>query len=203
MGPNEYDARIRSQIHLAGDRTFPRGVSHISQMTGMEHRVLERSHLPIVANAPGLSQLPTQSDRTLKAYEDAYNTFMTCRHAWIDNKTRRGKNGVIPHFHIPKMHVIRHLTPHIRRKGSADNFSTETMEHLHIDVKDAYRASNRRDWKVQTTQWLTRRERVRDFEAWMEWMARKNPTKTLLHSTGTRASPARARRLRLRMAATI
>ncbi|KAG9091719.1 hypothetical protein FRC06_000442 [Ceratobasidium sp. 370] len=54
MGQDEYNARVRAQIHFAGDRTFLHGISHISQMTGMEHRLLERTHLPIVANAPGV-----------------------------------------------------------------------------------------------------------------------------------------------------
>ncbi|KAG9118701.1 hypothetical protein FRC07_006659, partial [Ceratobasidium sp. 392] len=156
-------------------------------MTGIEHRMIERQHLCIVANAPGkineevtratqagidcvyLAQLPTQSDRSLEAYQAAHTRLMEDRWGWVRNGTRRGKKVVIPHFNIPKMHVIRHLDDHVRRKGSADNFSTETMEHLHVDVKDAYRASNRREWKKQTTRWLTRRERIRDFEAWMEW----------------------------------
>jgi hypothetical protein len=192
MGKDEYNARVRSQVHLSGDRAFLHGVSHISQMTGMEHRALERSHLCIVANAPGaiteevihathaamdciyLAQLPTQSDHSLSAYQAAYNQFMKDQWGWVRNGTRKGKDRVIPHFHIPKMHVIRHLEEHVRMKGSADNYSTETMEHLHIDmVKDAYRASNRREWKEQTARWLTRREKIRDFEAWMMWCKSK------------------------------
>jgi hypothetical protein len=187
MGEGEYDARVHSQLRFAGDRNFLHGVSHISQMTGIEHRMLERTHLPIIANAPGainqkvtratrgamdciyLAQLPTQSDRSLQAYEAAYEEFMANRQGWIDNGTRRGKHDVIPHFNIPKMHLTRHFVQHARRKGSADNFSTETMEHLHIGVKEAYRASNRREWKQQTVRWLSQRERVRDFEAWMLW----------------------------------
>ncbi|QRV72034.1 hypothetical protein RhiJN_00048 [Ceratobasidium sp. AG-Ba] len=187
MGALEYDARVRSQIHFSGDRAFLRGVSHISQMTGIEHRLLERSHLAVVANAPGginvkvikatrammdmiyLAQLPTQSERSLKAYKEAHELFTANRQAWIDNGTRCGKNGVIEHFNIPKMHVIRHLAEHIQRKGSPDNYTTDTTEHLHTDVKDAYRASNRREWKEQTVRWLTRHERMRDFEAWMDW----------------------------------
>ncbi|KAB5589642.1 hypothetical protein CTheo_6915 [Ceratobasidium theobromae] len=170
-----------------GDRNFLHGVSHISQMTGIEHRMLERTHLPIVANAPGvinqkvtratrgameciyLAQLPIQSDHSLQAYEAAYEEFMANRQAWIENETRRGKHEVIPHFNIPKMHVTRHFVEHVRRKGSADNFTTETMEHLHVGVKEAYRASNRREWKQQTVRWLTQREKIRDFEAWMLW----------------------------------
>ncbi|KAF8597688.1 hypothetical protein BDV93DRAFT_452430 [Ceratobasidium sp. AG-I] len=187
IGRDEYDARVHSQLHFSGDRNFLHGVSHISQMTGMEHRMLERTHLSIIANAPGvinekvirathgaieciyLAQLPTQSDRTFQAYEAAYEEFMANRQAWIENGTRKGKRGVISHFNIPKMHVIRHFVDHVRRKGSADNFTTETMEHLHVEVKEAYRASNRKEWKEQTVWWLTRRERIRDFEAWMLW----------------------------------
>jgi hypothetical protein len=188
MGDDEYDARIKSQVHFAGDRAFPHGVSHISQMTGMEHRALERTHLCIMANAPGaisnrvtqatqaameciyLVQLLTQSDRSLEAYQAAYEEFMRERWVWVKNGTRKGKNGVIPHFNIPKMHVIRHLVEQVRLKGTADNYSTETMEHLHVDmVKEAYRASNRREWKQQTSRWLMRREKIQDFEAWMIW----------------------------------
>ncbi|KAG9090113.1 hypothetical protein FRC06_001220 [Ceratobasidium sp. 370] len=187
MGQEEYDARVYSQIRFAGDRTFLHGVSNISQMTGIEHRMLERTHLPIVANTPGvinnkvtqathgamefiyLAQLPTQSDCSLQAYEAAYEQFMANRQAWIDNGTRWGKHSVIPHFNIPKMHVTRHFVQHVRLKGSADNYSTETMEHLHVGIKQAYRASNRWEWKLQTLRWLTQCERIRDFEAWMLW----------------------------------
>ncbi|KAG8777229.1 hypothetical protein FRC12_000491 [Ceratobasidium sp. 428] len=201
MGQDEYDARLLSQVHYSGDRTFLHGVSHISQMTGNEHWLLERTHLPIVAEAPGvinekviratrgavdciyLAQLPTQSERSLQAYEAAYKEFMANRQAWIDNGTRRGKKEVIPHFNIPKMHVTRHHVHHIRRKGSANNYTTETMEHLHKGVKDAYRASNRREWKEQMVRWLTRRERIRDFEAWMAWCEMEKKRKELEHES--------------------
>ncbi|KAG8701101.1 hypothetical protein FRC09_005560 [Ceratobasidium sp. 395] len=201
MGQDEYDARLLSQVQFSGDRTFLHGVSHISQMTGNEHRLLERTHLPIVAGAPGvinekviratrgavdciyLAQLPTQSERTLQAYEAAYRDFMANRQAWIDNGTRRGKKEVIPHFNIPKMHVTRHHVHHVRRKGSANNYTTETMEHLHKGVKDAYRASNRREWKEQMVRWLTRRERIRDFEAWMAWCEMEKKRKELEHES--------------------
>ncbi|KAG8706724.1 hypothetical protein FRC12_005874 [Ceratobasidium sp. 428] len=201
MGQDEYDARLLSQVHYSGDRTFLHGVSHISQMTGTEHRLLERTHLPIVVEAPGvinekviratrgavdciyLAQLPTQSERVLQAYDQAYKEFMANRQAWIDNGTRRGKKEVIPHFNIPKMHVTRHHVHHVRRKGSATNYTTETMEHLHKGVKDAYRASNRREWKEQMVRWLTRRERIKDFEAWMAWCEMEKKRRELEHES--------------------
>lgn len=136
MGKPEYDARVRSQIHFSGDRAFLNGVSHIQQMTGIEHRMLERLHLCIVANAPEainehvaratrvaldciyLGQLPTQSDRSLHAYQVAYDSLMEDRWGWVNNGTRAGKNGVISHFNILKMHVIRHLPDHVKSRGA-------------------------------------------------------------------------------------
>ncbi|KAG9082132.1 hypothetical protein FRC06_005202 [Ceratobasidium sp. 370] len=140
MGKAEYDTCVRAQTHFVRDQTFQHSVSHISQMTGIEHCLLERTHLPIVANAPGVinDKLPVQSEHSLQAYKAAYETFMVHRQHWIENGTHRGKKGVIQHFNIPKMHIIRHHVEHVRRKGTADNFSMETMEHLHVGVKDAY-----------------------------------------------------------------
>ncbi|KAG8731870.1 hypothetical protein FRC10_001395, partial [Ceratobasidium sp. 414] len=124
VGKDEYNARIKAQIHLASDRAFPKGISHISQMTGMEHRALARSHLSIIADAPDkisqtsiaatraaldlvyLSQLPIHTERSLAAYRQAYTDLMEHRWGW---------------------------------------------------------------WKRQTVRWLTRRERMRDFEQWMRW----------------------------------
>lgn len=184
----ELDARMCSQIQLSGDRVFSSGVSHIHQMTGKEYRDLLRTHVSVVAGAPNednsklttatrsivdciyLAQYPTCSERVLAAFNRSYAIFQDNKSVWIENGSRKGKNGVIEHFNIPKLHIIRHLADHVRSKGPADNYSTETMERLHIDlVKDAYRASNRKEWTQQALRWLTRHEQVCNFDAWLEW----------------------------------
>lgn len=184
----ELDTRVSSQIQLSGDRVFSNGVSHIHQMSGKEYRDLLRTHVSVVAGAPNggsskltiatrsivdciyLAQYPTCSERVLSAFDRSYALFQENKSVWIENGSRKGKNGVIEHFNIPKLHIIRHLADHVRSKGPADNYSTETMERLHIDlVKDAYRASNRREWTLQALRWLTRHEQVRNFDAWLEW----------------------------------
>ncbi|KAG8738804.1 hypothetical protein FRC10_006456 [Ceratobasidium sp. 414] len=43
MGQEEYDVRVRAQMHFASDRSFLHGISHISQMTGMEHWLLVKT----------------------------------------------------------------------------------------------------------------------------------------------------------------
>ncbi|EUC59000.1 hypothetical protein RSOL_290910 [Rhizoctonia solani AG-3 Rhs1AP] len=137
-----------------------------------------------------LAQFTSHSDSSLEAYRRSHEQFHSQKQIWLDNKSRLGKDAMRKeamrndgaeveesakenarnHFNIPKLHILRHLADHVELKGTADNYTTEAMEHLHIDlVKNAYRASNRRNWKEQTTRWLTRREKLKDFASWMNW----------------------------------
>jgi hypothetical protein len=48
--------------------------------------------------------------------------------------------------------------------GTTDNYNTEATERLHIDyAKDAFEASNRREYITQMCKWLERREQVNSF----------------------------------------
>ncbi|KAG8692126.1 hypothetical protein FRC08_009996 [Ceratobasidium sp. 394] len=143
----------------------------------------------LIANAPGqhnqeltkatralldflfLAQLPSHTDRTLAAFQTAYDDFHRYKSVWIKNGARQGEKGnVIPHFNIPKLHNIGHLVEQVLAKGTADNYSTETIEHLHIDtVKEPYKATNKKDWQKQTVRGLTRREKIVDFGLWLDW----------------------------------
>ncbi|KAG9079376.1 hypothetical protein FRC06_007766, partial [Ceratobasidium sp. 370] len=188
LGESEIDARMKAQVPYAGCRVFPKGVTHISQMSGKEHKALEAVHLSIVANSDAkyscelthatralldyiyYAQLPSHTDRTLEVFEAAYDEFHRCKDIWIKNESRRGKAGVIEHFNIPKLHTAQHMSEQVRLKGSADNFSTETIEHLHIDtIKEAYPATNKKEWEKQTIRWLTRREKLLEFLLFQTW----------------------------------
>ncbi|KAG9092719.1 hypothetical protein FRC06_011822 [Ceratobasidium sp. 370] len=169
LGDNEFDTRLKAQIPTFNQRMFPQGVTKLQQLSGKEHRGLERVHLPIIAHAPTaaeggsgsnkltkatqaimdcifLAQYPTQTDRTLAAFDKSYQDFHANKDIWINNGTKRNKkkkkkkkkargstrpDGVIEGWAIPKIHILRHIPEHVKLKGSMDNFNTETMEHLH------------------------------------------------------------------------
>jgi hypothetical protein len=58
----------------------------------------------------------------------------------------------------------------IRLLGSADGYNTEASERLHIDyTKDAYRATNRKDYLKQMTSWLRQQELADQFSAYLDW----------------------------------
>lgn len=195
LGADEYDARLKAQIPVPGERMFPRGVSRLKQLSGKEHRALERVHLGLVAHTPApngsnkltqatrlimecvfLAQLPVQTERSLAAFEKAHSNFHKYKEVWIENGTKRSQHkkgkqaSVIKGWAIPKAHIIRHIPDHIRLKGTTDNYNTEVMEHLHIPMlKEPYSGSNRKDWMRQVIRWLTRHERMRDYREWMIW----------------------------------
>lgn len=50
LGEDEIDARMKAQVPYSGSRIFPRGVTHISQMSGKGHRALETVYLGVVAS---------------------------------------------------------------------------------------------------------------------------------------------------------
>lgn len=192
IGEEELDEQMKSQIAFVGARVFPKGVMHISQMSGKEHRALQTVHLSVVANAPipytreitlatralldyiYLAQLPSHMDKTLAVFQRAYADFHQYKDIWIKNGARQGEKGnVIPHFEIPKLHTPHHLVEQVFAKGTTDNYSTEVVEHLHIDtLKEPFKATNRKDWKRQTVRYLCRRDKLVDLALFLDWITK-------------------------------
>ena len=58
--------------------------------------------------------------------------------------------------------------------GSADGYNTESPERLHIDLaKEAYRASNKRDYVEQMALWLQRHEALWLQESYLIWVDKR------------------------------
>jgi hypothetical protein len=78
------------------------------------------------------------------------------------------------HFNIPKLHQLSHYVQWIKLFGAADGFNTELPERLHIDfAKEAYHASNKRDYKEQMALWLQRQEAIFLRTSYLEWVAKR------------------------------
>ncbi|RDB21586.1 hypothetical protein Hypma_011245 [Hypsizygus marmoreus] len=182
IGKNEVDARFRALPSHPGLRHFKNGISHVSQWTGTEHKEMEKVFLGLVAsNAHGqvikavhalidfvyYASLQSHTSHTLLALRQALDDFHANKQIFIDLE---GRSQL--HFNIPKVHSLEHYEYLISLFGSADGFNTESPERLHIDyAKNAYRASNRKDYIAQMTKWLTRQESVDRFSAYLDWAA--------------------------------
>jgi hypothetical protein len=172
------DDRFKSMPTHSALRHFLNGVTNLSQMTGKEHREMEKVFIGIMAGLvpedvmPVIraaidfiyyAQLPSHTETTVKALEDALKLFHDSKDVFIRYQVRT-------HFNINKLHSMLHYPTAIRELGALDGYNTEGPERLHINfAKRAYQATNRNDFFAQMVQYLERRERVFKFDTYLQW----------------------------------
>ncbi|EJD47098.1 hypothetical protein AURDEDRAFT_38423, partial [Auricularia subglabra TFB-10046 SS5] len=188
IGKNEVDQRFRRIPKTHGYRSFPGGISKISQWSIKDARSIERYAL-----AAAMGALPDRAIRALRAeldyiysaswsrisetdlttaLDDNNDIFHANKNIFIEpGGGRVGKGGVLmTHFRIPKLHARHHFPQNIRDIGALLNCSAEITERYHIEiVKLAYLASNRKDVAIQLIHWLNRQEKVYQFDAYLAW----------------------------------
>ncbi|KAG6839614.1 hypothetical protein C0991_000890 [Blastosporella zonata] len=182
ISEREMDARFKSMPPHPGLRHFKNGISGVSQWTGAEHKAMERVFLGIMAGAMPdghvtqavraisdfifYSSLQSHTTTTLAALGCALDNFHACKDVFVELEARSPG-----HFNIPKIHAMEHYVDLIQLFGSADGFNTELPERLHIDyAKNAYRASSKKDYIIQMTNWLRRQEAVDRFTLYLDWV---------------------------------
>ncbi|EPQ52316.1 hypothetical protein GLOTRDRAFT_47557 [Gloeophyllum trabeum ATCC 11539] len=159
-------------------RHFKNGIPFVSQWTGTEHKEMEKVFVPMLSGAiqPRALQAARavvdfiyfasfhqHTSESLGRMEQALADF----HEYKDIFITLGRRD---HFNIPKLHSMLHYQAAIRLLGSCDGYNTESPERLHIDyAKDAYRASNKRDYTEQMAHWLSRQEAVTEFDKYIRW----------------------------------
>jgi hypothetical protein len=182
MGEREIDNRFKAMNGYPGLRRFKKGITSVTQWTGTEHKEMEKILLGItIGGIPNrmipvvrslldfiyLSQLQYHTSTTISSLENCLKTFH-------DNKNVIIELGIRDHFNIPKLHSLLHYVDCIRSLGSADGYNSESPERLHIDfAKDAYRASNKRDYVEQMALWLQRHEAMWLRESFLMWVEKR------------------------------
>lgn len=181
IGEKELDARFKAMPSYVGLRHFKDGISGVSQWTGSEHKAMEKVFVGVMDGVVAdervmqtisaaidfifLSSLQAHTTESLTAMSQRLEVFHRNKHVFVELEARSPG-----HFNIPKIHSMIHYVEPIRRFGSADGFNTESPERLHIDyAKNAYRASNKKDYMIQMTKWLSRQESIERFTAYLEW----------------------------------
>ena len=185
MGEKEIDKRFKAMNGYPGLRHFKKGISSVTQWTGTEHKQMEKILLGItIGGVPNrfipvvrslinfiyLSQLQYHTSQTLQLLEGCLKSFHDHKDIVVELKIR-------DNFNIPKLHSIQHYVDCIRSLGSADGYNSESPERLHIDfAKEAYRASNKRDYLEQMAVWLQRHEASWLRESYLIWVEKRLET---------------------------
>ncbi|KAH7926125.1 hypothetical protein BV22DRAFT_1009731 [Leucogyrophana mollusca] len=180
VGEEEIDARFKVMADYPGLRHFKKGISFVKQWTGTEHKEMQRVFVGLLAGAvpPRVitvaqslldfsyyAQMRLHTTETIAALENCLATFHANKDILVELEVRT-------HFNIPKLHQLVHYADAIKSYGSLDAFNSELPERLHIDyAKEAYRASNKRDFEEQMTLWLQRQEAIHIQASYIIWLS--------------------------------
>ncbi|KAG1872445.1 hypothetical protein DFJ58DRAFT_903859 [Suillus subalutaceus] len=184
IGEEEVDARFKAISDYPGLRHFKKGISEstVKQWTGSEHKEMQRVFVGLLTGAvPSRVLVVARSILDFSYYAqlqihtvESLEGLQTALAGFHANKDVLKELAIREHFNIPKLHQLTHYVQSISLFGAADGFNTELPERLHIDfAKDAYRASNKRDYEEQMVLWLQRQEAVFLRSAYLDWLSRE------------------------------
>lgn len=150
------DERIKKVPGYQDLKVFPKGFTHLHQITGVEQKALLRQLVPVVApllddkplamicvraivDLITITQFPLQTDTTLRYLKHNLTLIDISKEAFRGVK----KNH---HFNFPKWHSLVHIPDLLRQYGCSKGTSTCHFEsqHRHL-VKNFFSRTNRRE----------------------------------------------------------
>ncbi len=151
------DAQCQMIPSNHGIMLFTRGITSLFHVSGHKHKKMCSILLGLVVDLPVpggfdstciiravralmdflyLAQFKSHTSNTLSWLEECLAGFHKNKQVFIDLKAWEN-------FNLPKLHSLTHYASSIRLFGSMDNYNTEQLEHLHINLtKDTYHATN-------------------------------------------------------------
>lgn len=184
-GSHILDTRYKAQHKRIGVRHFSSGISHINQMTGREHRDIQRTLVPMIAKAsPNVTPLfvycirsivefiyraqsPTHTDTSLASMVESLGKFHETKDAIIQAEARRGAKGVKNDFNIPKLELLQSFARNVKDNGALIQYTADVTERLHIThCKVPFERTNRNinSFVDQVVGLLNREENIRRFD---------------------------------------
>ena len=179
VGAKELDFRFMLLQVPIGYRGFGDGVSTLKQVSGRDHRHIQRYFIGLIAAAvPSdflsairslcefryLAQAPSFTDGAVAKLERALKDFHSQKDAVLISGARRGKSGEDKPWAIPKLELLQGVAPSIRSHGSPMQWSADPTERAHIDyIKIPGRAGNKHDYDEQICRHLDRQEKCENF----------------------------------------
>ena len=180
VGGAEIDFRFAILHPHTSFRQFNEGISKLKQVTGREHRDIQRYIIPVIADAVPkdfliavrslmdfryLAQAPEISDRICTEIDTALEEFHDHKQAIILARARLGKGKkVLDNWHIPKLELLQSVTSNIRENGAAIQWSADVTERCHVtEVKDPSHGNNQ-GYESQICRSLDRADKCRRFD---------------------------------------
>jgi len=181
VGAAEIDFHFSILPHRIGFRQFKEGISTLKQVTGREHRDVQRYIIAAIAGAVPkefiiairaltdfryLSQAPIIDDDGCTEIEDALLEFHHHKNAILAAHARVGKrNKPIDDWYIPKLELLQSVVASIRASGAPYQWSADVTEHAHVtEIKHPAKAGNNQNHDAQICRALDRTDKTRRFD---------------------------------------
>lgn len=184
-GKHVLDTRYKTQHKRIGIRHFASGVSHVKQMTGREHRDIQRTIVPMISKATPsitplfvyairsivefiyMAQSPVHTDASIATMVQALREFHATRQVILEAEARRGASGVKLDFNIPKLELLQSFARNIAQNGTLIQYTADVSERLLIThCKFPFERTSRQADKFhdQVVAILNREEAIRRFD---------------------------------------
>jgi hypothetical protein len=173
VGAAELDFRFSLVQTPVGYRAFDEGISKLKQVTGCDHRAVQRYIIGLIAGAVPLrfliavralvefrylAQAPTFTEDSLTKVANALQIFH-------DHKDAIVRANVRSNWEIPKMELLQSVVRSIRLSGAVMQWSADPTEHAHVqEIKVPARAGNNQNYYNQIVHYLDRSEKCFRFD---------------------------------------
>ena len=139
------------------------GCSQFKQVTGQEQKDIECNLVGVINGHPNVNssvisairalleffyigQYASHDDKTLQYMTNALKEFHDNKQAILDSGARQGSHGELDHFNIPKLEMMKHVVPNIRKMDAANQYTSDITErHLIEAANKPFRITNHHD----------------------------------------------------------
>ncbi|KAG1905853.1 uncharacterized protein F5891DRAFT_975994 [Suillus fuscotomentosus] len=185
LGDYELDTCFMVQHKQVGTRHFTKGIMHVNQMTGREHRDIQCTIVASIAGAIPprfiraihslvdffyLAQNPVHSPQYLQSLVQALSDFHSFKDAIVQVEARKGKKGIKEDFFILKLKLLQSFDGTIRKLGTLMQFSADMTERLlitHCKNLFPWMSQQIKDFTEQCVRILKRQESMEIFDLYM------------------------------------
>jgi len=154
-------------------------------MTGQDHHDMERMVVPILDGAGAVMDdfihavralvefiyhAPVHTDSLIAAMEQALVEFHARKHSIITLGGRKGANGTINHFNIPKLELMKSFRRQTRANGMLIQFTADTTECLliiHCKMPFQHTSHQAHTFVDQVVAILNHKETIRTFDLYI------------------------------------
>ncbi|KAI6041728.1 hypothetical protein EDC04DRAFT_2601510 [Pisolithus marmoratus] len=180
LGPAKIDYHFSLVQRPVGYHSFGEGVSKFKQVTGCDHRAMQRYIVGVIAGAVPpkfllsinallsffyLAQMPRFDHDTLARVKTALQTFHDTKTAIISSSRRQGSNGPLQHWEIPKLELLQHVVVLVHNSGAIMQWTADVTEHAHVtEIKQPTHTGNNQDYYAQIAWHLDCSEKCFQFD---------------------------------------